>query len=258
MSNSCALRLKVFSSFLVFVLFSSVAPSALADNLLLNGGFESPVVPATSMCGPYADCIGYRNGVGDSIGGWLVIGTSGLDAMGNPIPNTPSPVMLLGYNYVEPNNATGATLNFHPQSGLQAVDLTGEGNQGPTNGIKQSVGTTVGQQYLLSFWVGHQYDQAPGYENGPANVGLWIDSSLIGLFGNSDNTLNDISWRYFQYSFTANSSSTVIAFLNATDYGNNYAGLDNVSLTPVPEPTTITLLATGAVSLFSFGRRRRI
>ncbi len=237
------------------VCFIAATPAA-ADNILINGSFETPIVPPDSHCGPFADCIGFRNGVGDSIGGWLVIGTSGLDSGGNPIPGAPSPVMLLGYNYVEPNEATGAVLNFHPQDGLQSVDLTGEGNQGPTNGIKQSVATVPGSVYDLSFWVGHQYSQAPGYLNGPGIVALYIDGQFFGDFASTGDTVNDITWQQFNFAFTAATDSTVIAFLNDTPIGNNLAGLDDVSLTAVPEPASVFLVSSGLLALLRARRKK--
>jgi hypothetical protein len=247
--------IRIAQLFTLLLAFSLLSIPASADNLLVNGSFESPVVPADSFCGPFADCIGYRNGVGDSIGGWLVIGNGGIDAGGNPIPGAPSAVMLLGNNYVEPNNATGAVLHFHPEDGFQSVDLTGEGNQGE-NGIKQTVATSAGSQYNLSFWLGHQYSQAPGYENGPALIALFIDGQLIGTFSNGADTINDVNWAPFNFAFTAATDSTVIAFLSETPLGNNFAGLDNVALASVPEPASLILLGSGLIATFRARKRR--
>jgi hypothetical protein len=224
-------------------------------NLLTNGGFEDPVVPPGSMCGPYGPCLGFHNGVvgNNNIGGWELIGKGGVDPFGNPIPGAPATILLLGYDYTEPNFGTGGTLHFHPQEGRQSVDLTGEGNQGETNGIKQGVGTTSGQEYVLTFWVGHQYPFAPGYL-GPGSVALYVDGQLAGTFTNPGITFNDVNWAPFSFQFTAATSQTAIAFVNATPVGNNYAGLDNVSLVAVPEPASLLVVAAGVVWLAS--RRR--
>ena len=226
-------------------------------NLLVNGSFENPVVPGNSLCGVYPSCIGFHNGVAgnDNIGGWQLIGKGGIDSNGLPIPDAPPTIMLLGYNYAEINSLTNSTLFFHPQQGLQSVDVTGEGNQGTTNGIKQVVNTSPGAVYNLSFWVGHQYSYAPGFLNGPGALELYIDGQSIGSFLNFGNTVDDVTWQAFQYSFTASSNQTVIAFVNATPVGNNYAGLDNVSLVSVPEPMSIVLLGLGAAGL-SLARRK--
>jgi len=227
-------------------------------NLIVNGSFESPIVPNTSFCGAYANCMGFHNGVAgnDNIGGWQLIGKGGIDSNGLPISGAPATILLLGYNYTELNSATNLPLYFHPQDGLQSIDLTGEGNQGTTNGIKQSVGTTTGLPYRLSFWVGHQYAFAPGYVQGPGALALYVDGQIVGSFLNFGNTTEDVHWTPFQYGFVAASNQTVIAFLNDTPVGNNYAGLDNVSLIEVPEASPLVLVVVGSVLFGALVRRR--
>lgn len=226
-------------------------------NLLTNGSFEDPVIPFGSQCGPFAHCLGFHNGVAgnDNIGGWQLIGKGGVDSNGRPIPNAPGTVMLLGYDYAEPDSLTGRALHFHPQNGSQSLDLTGEGNQGLGNGIKQSVATNQGERYRLTFWVGHQYSLAPGYEKGPGAAAVFIDGETIGSFASFGNTFEDVTWTRFSYAFAASSPQTVLAFLNDTPVGNNYSGLDNVSLIAIPEPAAVVLVGAGSVCLFFFRRR---
>jgi len=226
------------------------APPAWA-NLLVNGSFEEPTVPGSSACGPYSNCLGFN--VGDNIAGWTVVGKGG--ALGASV------VMSLGNNYTEPDDSgNNATLHFYPVHGFQSIDLTGEGNQGLTNGIKQSVTTIAGNLYELSFFVGNQYDQAPGYA-GPSSVVLYIDGIAVQTMTNPDNTAENVNWMQFVYDFTAPSNFTTIAFLNGTDVGNNYAGLDNVvfhALTiTVPEPGTLALFL-GGLGAIAVLRRRKV
>jgi hypothetical protein len=246
-------RLRVLQWMFVGVLGGclAAAPSARA-NLLVNGSFELPAVPGSSACGPYSNCLGFN--VGDDIAGWTVVGKGGAPGA--------SVVMSLGSNYTEPDNSgNNATLHFYPVDGVQALDLTGEGNQGLTNGIKQSVTTLAGNPYQLSFFIGHQYDQAPGYA-GPSSLVLYINGIAIETYTNPNDTPENVDWFQFVYDFSAPSNFTTIAFLNGTPVGNNYAGLDNVILTAltvtVPEPGTLAMLLAGLGALSLLRRRKTI
>lgn len=253
MGATRVLRIGIPVVAMLWIALHALPASADSVNLLVNGSFENPTVPGASSCGPYLNCLGFYNGVAgqDNISGWQLIGKGGVDLDGNPIPGAPATIMVLNASYTEPDLASGLTLNFHPQDGLQSVDLTGEGNQGTTNGIKQSVTTTPGLVYDLSFWLGHQYSSAPGYTLGPSSLGMYIDGVFVGTYSNSLNTFEDVTWTPFSYKFTAASSSTVVAFLNDTPAGNNYVGLDNVSLTSVPEPSSLILLGAGMMTLLA-------
>ncbi len=254
-----ALRNGFLASLVLLVCASGIPSYANSINLLVNGSFETPLIPAGSTCGVYGDCFGFHNGVAgnDNIGGWQLIGKGGVDSNGVAIPGAPSTIMQLGYNYMETDNATGLPLYFHPQDGSQSVDLTGEGNQGTTNGIKQAVNTQIGVVYSLTFWFGNQTSTAPGY-TGPAALALYVDGAAIGSYGGSGSAVEDVSWTRYRYQFTASSAQTVIAFLNDTPYGNNFAGLDNVSLTAVPEPASFALLSIGMASIAILRHRKKL
>ena len=221
------------------------APLARA-NLLTDGSFETPIVPATSQCGPYADCLGFSLQNSD-LGGWTVVGKGGVA----------STILLLGSNYIEPDHGDGKTLRFLPADGSQAVDLTGEGNQGTTNGIKQTVTTIVGQTYALTFDVGHQWDHAPGYA-GASSVSLWLDGTEMQVYSNSADTPENVTWEQFTFTFSAPTDQTTIAFLNATPVGNNFAGLDGVVLNAVSEASTLAVFAggLGLLSVLTWRKRR--
>jgi len=254
-------------TFALLAAFVLLVTPLFANNLVYNGNFtpyngDTPTEPGSSnFCGTYAYCIGYYN----QTAGQDFIGSATSDLNGTAwmlLQNPPSgyaDVMVLGTNYTEPNNgASGGTLNFHPLAGtLQSLDLTGEGNEG-ANGVKQTVATTAGQWYTLNFFLGHQWDQAPGYTGGAAELTLWIDGQEIGLYSNdTNNVVDDITWLPESYRFQATSDQTTIAFINANlSQDQRYVGLDGVSLS-VPEPGTLVLLVIGAAGLLLVLPRRQ-
>ena len=64
-----------------------------------------------------------------------------------------------------------------------------------------------------------------------------------------------MTWQQFTYDFAATGASTTIAFYNLAPSGVLANGLDDVSVTGVPEPPTAVLLLTG-VGLLHVVRRQ--
>ncbi len=104
---------------------------ASAAPLIANGSFEIPVATSGLNCGGIANCQGFN--VGDSIGGWTVVGPG-------PIDPTKTPIVILTNNYNE------GGYFFQPEQGNQSLDLTGMSNQG-LNGVQQAVATVTGARY---------------------------------------------------------------------------------------------------------------
>jgi hypothetical protein len=196
----------------------ALASPAMSAELVVNGGFESPVTPV----GGFTQVTG-----GNSFAGWNVTGND---------------VLIINNSY----NESG--LVFNANSGLNSLDITGAGNTGP-NTISQTIPTTVGQ-YVLSFFVGNASPTGgnAGVYGNPSSINLSINGGPAQTFTNSTNGPLGINWQKFSVNFTAQ-GSTSISFINATPQGDNMAGLDDVSVTAfssaVPEPSTWAMLLVG-------------
>lgn len=195
----------------------ALATPALSAELVVNGGFESPLTPT----GDFVQIDG-----GSSFTGW--------DVAGNDI-------LLLNNSYAEDG------LVFNANSGLNSLDITGRGNTGP-NEISQTIPTTVGQ-YVLSFFVGNASSTGGnGNYPDPSSIGLSINGGPTQIFTNSTDTTRGINWQKFSVNFMAE-GSTLLTFINATPEGDSMAGLDDVSVTgfssAVPEPSTWAMLMLG-------------
>jgi len=133
---------------------------------------------------------------------------------------------------------TGVSGSFggvSPESGSYQAYFGAVGSAG---GIAQTVVTTTpGASYSFDFWL---YN----FGGTPSSVNVtWGGSTVL-------SEVNPGSFGYTEYSYTetATSSATSIAF--AFQQNPSYFLLDNVSVTPVPEPTT---MVAGAMLLLPFG-----
>jgi hypothetical protein len=222
-----------------FLLILTVSTFNLnAANLIINGSFEVPVIG-----------LGHTYSTGDSsLTGWTVTGACGTNC-----------VSLLNSAYAE--NWSGHNVQYVSEDGSQHLDMTGESNS-LVGGIQQSVATTAGVFYSLSFWVGNLDDLVPGPFALPATINLLINGVSQGAFTNDDNTTDRPNWKQFTVTFAATGSTTTLDFVNGTNPNELYAGLDNVAMdvvptqSEVPEPSTF-LLGLGAIGLGLVQRLRR-
>jgi hypothetical protein len=211
------------------------ATTALADppNLVADSGFEDPApVAATSEATIFFG--------GQSMGPWQVLG---------------SDILLLASEHAE---GDGPPLYFNAHSGDAAVDLTGDGNTGLTDGISQVIATTPGQAYDVTFYVGNQTGTGTfgQYYELPSTVDFQVDGGNRYHFTNANVVDNGIQWTQYYTSFVATNTSTTVAFLNGTPVGDNYAGLDDVSISAVPEATTWAMMTFGMFGVGAALRRR--
>lgn len=199
-----------------------------ATDLIVNGGFEANPTPS----GGYIRYFG-----GDTFTGWTVTGAD---------------VLNLNTTYSEnAGDGNGAILTFNAHSGSSAMDLTGAGNTSPADGIYQDVATDIGKRYKLSFYLGNAAaGPSVGYYYPLAStLGIAVTGQSPASDTNSATTLNAINWQLYSSTFVATNTTTRIAFTNETGLADNYAGLDDVSLTAVPEPATWAMMVMGFLGM---------
>lgn len=194
----------------VAVLILALAPAKA--NLIVNGSFEVPTVPA----GGY---INYPAG-STAITGWTVVGVD---------------------SSVISGTFTQAGIVFQAQSGNQWIDLAGVTSNSSTSGVRQNVATAIGGVYQLSFYVG----SATGGPFFPATVDLSINGGARVGYTNPTGPSNMLNWKLFTVEFTATSATTTVTFFNGSAANNYLCALDNVSISSVLCPCPGDMNADG-------------
>lgn len=201
-----------------------------------NPGFEDP---GTTLAPGYAQ---YFTGQTIGTGGWTVGG---------------SDVFVLNSAYTETSG--NVALTFNAFDGSNALDITGSGNTG-ANTITQTLAFQPGQ-FTLSFYLGRINDTGaanPVY-TGNASVSVSLGGLALGAgtFTNTTESVGSVNYALFNVPFTVNAAGNYdLTFTNATPTGNNYAGLDNITVNVVPEPSTYAMVI-GTLGLLAIGRRLR-
>jgi hypothetical protein len=175
----------------------------------------------------------------------------GNDTMSPPVAST----VITGWTvvtdtiaWIGPKNPFGLTAS----DGDYFLDLTNYQPGAPFGGVTQSVATTPGATYRLSF------DLGSGSFWGLPSA---ITASAAGASQTFTSTLTGLNnWEAHSLDFVATGPSTLITLQGVT--GFNYIGLDHVALTfvsgpGVPEPATWTMMIAGFAGLGLARRRAR-
>ncbi len=191
--------------------------SAQAAELIVNGGFEAPVIGANNFSNYVAP--GTLNGES----GWTVV-TGDVDIV---------------------RNLFGGGSAFE---GEQFLDLWGY-NPGV---IAQSFATVIGAQYNLTFAYSH--NSFGGLASASA---LFAAGDLVGSVTHATGNGSNLDWQIFTGGFTATDTTTTLTFVNTDGGNNAGILLDGISVAAVPEPATWGMMILGVGVIGTIMRRRR-
>jgi hypothetical protein len=219
-----------------------IATEAGAVNLVNNGDFDN-------IGGVWTDNTGLGSNDFQIAGGVVIPGWSNVSGFANEFwVTTPN-----GYSGLTASPGNGSTY---------FVDLTGQANNLPFGGLEQTISTTAGDKYVLTFALGSATTWNLGNLAGSALTASATGTSLLAsqLFTASTPTTAN-QWQTETLSFTADSASTTIELLgDSTNVNSKYIGLDDVSVSPVsgavPEVSTWVMMVAGFASLGFAGYRR--
>ncbi len=121
-------------------------------------------------------------------------------------------------------------------------------NSNNLGAITQTLSTTAGQTYTLSFG----YADRSGSKNASSMDIYWNGTQLKPI-----NT-GDTNWKTYSYTVTATGASTALTFVSTGPVKDVTMGsyLDGVSVTAVPEPESYAMLLAGLGVMATIARRR--
>lgn len=145
---------------------------------------------------------------------------------------------------------------WQAQDGTHSVDMNGL----DVGSIQQTIATTIGQAYRLTFWLSanpDHLDSKPDSRQLTASAG-----ATSGLFTyNFDvppNSHSSMNWASYSMYFTATSTSTLLQFASNAPQNCCWGpALDNVAVTAVPEASTWGMMILGFSGVGFMAYRRR-
>jgi hypothetical protein len=216
-------------------LLAIAAGSAQASNLITNGSFDSTSTASWSdnQGGQGGDVVGPSS---TAIAGWNITNDS-----------------LIWIKTTTPPSYSGLT-NSPGNASAFFLDLTGTHDNGVFAGMTQTIATTPGASYRLTFDLGSAIQW--GIQDGiTAAAGTTSQT-----FTSTNDRTSTNTWETETLNFTATSTSTLISLTGAS--GFSYVGLDNVdveqtSISAVPEPSTWAMMILGFCGVGFVAYRRK-
>ena len=163
-----------------------------------------------------------------------------------------------GFTYWTLSYGGLVTINYSTSVQQYADGSTGAVGLSWITTLYQNIPTMIGQQYDFYFYMA---DWGP---NGvPDNV-VYLSPSFgdISLgtvsFSGAGHTYLNMGWEKFDFTVTADSTTTPVTFYNPAVYPSNsrWPAIDDVWVTPIPEPSVCGLTLLGVIISASLLRKR--
>ncbi|MEH2362632.1 PEP-CTERM sorting domain-containing protein [Nostoc sp.] len=158
-----------------------------------------------------------------------------LDSLIDPNnPDTTNPNVTGWTKFGDPMDRSGTRISNFPQSGNQGLSLGGFID---LSYISQTLSTQPGLEYELSYYLASTDD--------PPNLDNQFQTFIGGKNIFDQKNISFQAYTPYKFNFTADASSTELKFGSMDRYAFLY--LDNVSVKPVPEPSTIGGIAVAGL-----------